>query len=116
MRKLVLVVVGLVALATAGLAAAWGSDNGRSVTAVSATFTATSVATGYECALVRLPTGKHHHAPKPVYTTCSASKTFKHLKHGRYELFVRAVGPSGVSGALTKTFTVKATTKKHHHG
>ncbi len=77
------------------------------------TFSATSGATGYQCALVRLPTGKHHHAPKPHYSSCSATKTFKHLKHGKYELFVKAVGPSGLSSALTKTFTVKATTKKH---
>ena len=43
MRKLALVAVSMVALATAGLAAAWATDSGRSVTAVSGTFTATTV-------------------------------------------------------------------------
>lgn len=82
-------------------------------------FTATSGATGYLCALVRLPSGKKHHALKPHYAFCSASKTYKNLKSGRYELFVKAVGPGLVSKALTKTFTIKDTktkTKKHHHG
>src|SRR5579862_586775 len=43
MKKFALVVASLVALATAGLAAAWSSDAGKSVTAVSGTFTATNV-------------------------------------------------------------------------
>jgi hypothetical protein len=80
-------------------------------------FTATSGATGYLCALVRLPSGKKHHALKLHYAFCSASKTYKNLKSGRYELFVKAIGPGLESKALTKTFTIKDTktkTKKHH--
>lgn len=82
------------------------------------TFSATSVATGYECALVRLPVGKKkgkHHLTLH-YAACSATQVFNHLKNGHYELFVRAVGPSGVSSALTKKFTFTATTTKKHHG
>ena len=80
-------------------------------------FTATSGANGYLCALVRLPSGKKHHALKLHYAFCSASKTYKNLKSGRYELFVKAIGPGLESKALTKTFTIKDTkakTKKHH--
>jgi hypothetical protein len=81
-------------------------------------FTATSGTTGYLCALVRLPSGKKHHKLTVHYGSCSSSKTYKNLKSGRYELFVKAVGSGLVSKAGTKTFTIKdtKTTKKKHHG
>jgi hypothetical protein len=81
-------------------------------------FTATSGVTGYLCALVRLPSGKKHHAaPKLHYAYCSASKSYKNLKSGHYKLYVKAIGTGLVSGVLTKTFSVtdtKLKSKKHH--
>ena len=59
-------------------------------------FKATGAATGYECALVREPARKGAKPPAPSYAACGSSITFKHLKAGSYELFVRAVGPGGV--------------------
>jgi hypothetical protein len=55
---------------------------------------ATGPATGFECALVRLPRGKH----KLRYQPCRVSVTFKHLRAGRYEVYIRAVGTGGVDG------------------
>ena len=59
------------------------------------TFAATGDATRFQCALVREPKAKHKKAPKPSYSKCSSPKTYKHLKRGSYEFFLRAVGPGG---------------------
>jgi hypothetical protein len=59
-------------------------------------FRATGTSTGFRCALVRKPTRKGAKTPSPHYSSCGSSKTFKHLKAGTYELYVRAVGPGGV--------------------
>ena len=59
-------------------------------------FAATGKATGFRCALVRKPTRKDAKTPSPKYARCGASKAFKHLKAGRYALYVRAIGPGGV--------------------
>jgi hypothetical protein len=67
----------------------------------------TGDATGFECALVRIPRGKHAKVPRPSYKPCGATITFKHLKAGKYEVYVRAVGPAGVDKTPAKyTFTV----------
>jgi hypothetical protein len=49
-------------------------------------------AAALQCALV-----KHlkRHTPKPSFSRCRASKSYQHLKRGRYTFYVRAVGPAG---------------------
>ena len=64
-------------------------------------------ATGYECALVLKPTGKHHKAPKIKWVHCHATKTYSHLKAGSYTLSVRAVGPGGTGATTRRTFHIK---------
>jgi hypothetical protein len=59
-------------------------------------FKATGDFTGFQCALVRKPTRKGVKTPSPKYSKCGSSKTFKHLKAGKYEFYVRAIGPGGV--------------------
>jgi hypothetical protein len=51
--------------------------------------------TGYQCALVKLRSGKHHKAPTPSYRACSSPVTYKHLTAASYVFYVRAVGPGG---------------------
>jgi len=62
-----------------------------------ATFTlaATGALTGYQCALVKVPSGKHRRTPAPSYGSCSTPQIYKHLKAGKYVFYVRAVGPGG---------------------
>jgi polyhydroxybutyrate depolymerase len=59
-------------------------------------FKATGHATGFQCALVRTPTPTGTKTPPPKYAKCGSTKSFTHLKAGKYELYVRAVGPGGV--------------------
>ena len=59
-------------------------------------FKATGDSTGFQCALVRKPTRKGAKTPSPKYSSCGSSKTFKDLKAGKYEFYVRAIGPGGV--------------------
>src|SRR4029077_8910952 len=59
-------------------------------------FKATGHATGFQCALVRLPTSNGAKTTRPKYSRCGSTKRFTHLTAGGYELFVRAVGPGGV--------------------
>ena len=76
-------------------------------------FKATGKASGFRCALIRTPTRKGAKRPAPKYTACHASKTFTHLRSGRYELFVRAVGPGGADASpLTFRFTIRRTTRR----
>jgi hypothetical protein len=64
-------------------------------------------ATGLQCALVRDPTGKHATQPKPVYASCVAVKTYRHLdKHTSYTLYVRSVSHSGDSKPVSRRFTI----------
>jgi inosine-uridine nucleoside N-ribohydrolase len=74
----------------------------------SATFhlTATGGATGFQCALVRQRSGKHGRTQVPKYSGCSATKTYKHLKVGRYVFYVRAVGPAGASAPAIRRFKI----------
>ncbi|MGH2850432.1 MAG: hypothetical protein ACRDLP_07445, partial [Solirubrobacteraceae bacterium] len=60
-------------------------------------FKATGHASGFECALVREHSGKHARTPSPKYQRCGSTKTFNHLKNGRYVLYVRAVGAAGAA-------------------
>jgi len=53
-------------------------------------------ATGFQCALVRIP-NEHKHAAAPVYSRCSSPKTYHHLATASsYEFYVRAIGPGGI--------------------
>jgi hypothetical protein len=74
MKELALVAVGLVALATAGFAAAWESDNGRSVTAVSGLFTATTVS-NYRTRSCTTTNGKTIVFTKGTYAGADTSTT-----------------------------------------
>jgi hypothetical protein len=59
-------------------------------------FKATGKATGFRCALVRVRTRKGQRTPAPNYVKCPSTKTFRHLKIGKFVFYVRAVGPGGV--------------------
>ena len=61
---------------------------------------------GFRCALVLVPIGKHARTPKPKYVACGSSKTFKHLKIGKYVLYVRAVGPGGTKSPIVYRFKI----------
>jgi hypothetical protein len=69
-------------------------------------FKATGKSTGFRCALVRLPISKHAKTPAPKYVKCGSSKTFKHLKIGKYALYVRAVGPGGTRSPIVYRFKI----------
>jgi hypothetical protein len=70
-------------------------------------FKATGAATGFRCALVRLPSRKGAKAPSPRYSRCGSTKTFSDLKAGSYVVYARAVGPGGVDGSPAKhTFKI----------
>ena len=70
-------------------------------------FKATGHATGFECALVREHSGKHGRTPSPKYQHCGSTKTFTHLKVGRYVLYVRAIGATGAAKKpVTDTFKI----------
>jgi hypothetical protein len=69
-------------------------------------FKATGKSTGFRCALVRLPISKHAKTPAPKYVACGSSKTFKHLKIGKYVLYVRAVGPGGTRSPIVYRFKI----------
>jgi hypothetical protein len=69
-------------------------------------FKATGESTGFRCALVLLPTRKHAKTPSPKYVACGSSKTFKHLKIGKYVLYVRAIGPGGTRSPIVYRFKI----------
>jgi len=58
-------------------------------------FKAVGEATGFQCALVRVPHGKHKKLPAPHYTSCFRAKKYTHLSVGHYIFYVRAIGPGG---------------------
>jgi hypothetical protein len=70
-------------------------------------FSATGKASGFQCALVTVPTRKGAKTPAPKYASCKSPKTYKSLKPGKYVFYVRAVGPGGTSSAATYKFTIK---------
>jgi len=63
------------------------------VKSTTATFRFTRPASGahLECALVRRVTGRHAKEPRPIYTTCGLTKTYRGLRKGNYTLWVRSV-------------------------
>lgn len=61
---------------------------------VTLTFAATGKATGFQCALVKLPKG--HKRTASHFRNCRSPKTYKGLAHGRYAFEVRAVNGSQV--------------------
>jgi hypothetical protein len=63
-------------------------------------------ASGYECALVLKPTGKHHKASKLKWVHCRSTKTYSHLKAGSYTLSVRALGPGGTGATTHRAFHI----------
>ena len=70
-------------------------------------FKGSAGATGFECALVRVPAHGGRAAPRPAYAACGKSKTFRRLAPGRYVLYVRAVGPTGTQASpVTYRFRV----------
>jgi len=71
-------------------------------------FQATGKSSGFECALVRKPAGRHAKTPSPKYSSCGSKKTFEHLKAGSYVLYVRAVGPGGTD-KTPATYSFKIT-------
>jgi hypothetical protein len=71
-------------------------------------FAATGEHSGFQCALVRRPTGNHGKSPVPHYSTCRSPKTFRHLAHAGYEFYVRATGNDGAEGpAVRRAFTIR---------
>jgi hypothetical protein len=54
------------------------------------TFSSTAAGATFECALVKLPRGKHKKPPKPAFKACRSPKKLS-LKPGRYRFSVRAV-------------------------
>jgi hypothetical protein len=71
------------------------------------TFTATGDSTGRLCALVKARSAKHHKTPKPSYTPCRSPKSYKKLKAGQYEFYVKAIGPGGSSRSATHKFKIR---------
>jgi hypothetical protein len=58
---------------------------------------------GLQCALVRVPSGKHAVTAKPVWAHCGASVTYRHLRKGSgYLFFARTGGQGGVDSAAVK--------------
>jgi hypothetical protein len=56
-------------------------------------FKANGHATGFQCALVKLPKkGKKGKVPKPNYGACRSPITYKRLTTGKYSFYVRALG------------------------
>jgi hypothetical protein len=69
------------------------------------TFSA-SGASGFVCALVRVP--KHHkHKHKPHFSSCTSPAVYKHLKPGNYIFKVKSLGANGAkTTATTQSFTI----------
>lgn len=84
--------------------------------AVKFTFSSSTADSKFECALVKLPTGKKHKkAPKPKFKGCKSPETLK-LKPGKYKFSVRAVANGVVDPSpATKSFSV-VRVRLHSHG
>ncbi|HLW94185.1 MAG TPA: hypothetical protein VKS25_02295 [Solirubrobacteraceae bacterium] len=70
-------------------------------------FTANGDASGYVCALVRLPRRKHAKVPQARFSACGSPKTYRQLTPGSYFFELRAEGPGGAQSApITHRFTI----------
>ena len=70
-------------------------------------FRATGDWTGFQCALVHVPTTGGATVPSPAYSACRSPKTFRHLHAGNYVVYVRALGPGGADKSpATYSFTI----------
>ena len=70
-------------------------------------FGATGDWTGFQCALVHVPTTGGATVPSPAYSACRSPKTFRHLHAGNYVVYVRALGPGGADKSpATYSFTI----------
>jgi hypothetical protein len=64
-------------------------------------------ASGFQCALVKSPQGKHANKPRPRYVACTSPKTYTHLKRGRYVFDVRTISAGAITGpAATRRFKI----------
>jgi hypothetical protein len=71
------------------------------------TFKAVGTATGFQCALIKLP--KHGSAPHARFSACSSPKTYTGLHPAKYEFLVRAFNSSGPDlTPASKKFTISA--------
>lgn len=71
--------------------------------------TGLSKATGFQCALIKQPKTKGKpgvKARKPHFTRCRSTKTYKHLKNGKYTFEVRALAGLVSGSAVKRTFVV----------
>jgi hypothetical protein len=59
-------------------------------------FKALGTGSGFQCALVKQQKKrKGHKQPKPSFSGCGSPKTYKHLAHGSYTFYVRALNSAG---------------------
>jgi Divergent InlB B-repeat domain len=58
------------------------------------------------CALIPSPTAAHQHQRSPVYSSCGAIKTYRHLHKGSYTVYIRAVSRSEQSKPTRRRFTI----------
>jgi hypothetical protein len=72
----------------------------------SASFTFKAGASGFQCALAKRRKGKHKKKPTPKYRACKSPKTYKHLKHGRYTFYVRALSAGAPGTPASKNLTI----------
>jgi hypothetical protein len=71
------------------------------------TFEAEGSASGFQCALVRVPRGRHRALPPAHYTTCATSKTYRALAAGTFVFDVRTSGGSDPDPTpASRTFAV----------
>ena len=69
-------------------------------------FSGTPAGTGFQCELIR-PREIHSRKPRSTFSSCSSSKTYKHLKPGRYIFEARATGATGADlTPATKPFRI----------
>jgi len=72
-------------------------------------FKATESATKFQCALIRSPARRKHHAPS--FHACRYSKSYERMKPDGYEFVVRGIGPGGTDPVpATFSFRIPRTT------
>ena len=85
----------------------------KSKASVKFTFSSSIAGSNFECALVKLPSGKKHKkAPKPKFKGCKSPKKLK-LKPGKYRFGVRAVS-GGITDPTPATSTLSVVRVRSH--